>query len=53
MSASLSITGTGPTARNPIATALADGAFRKRVVRAKAGKGSYSRKPKHRAAQGW
>lgn len=41
------------TARNPIATALANSAFRNRVVRAKAGKGSYTRKDKHKGAQGW
>lgn len=53
MAAALTVTGTAPAARNPIAGALANGAFRKRVVRAKAGKGSYSRKPKHKGVRGW
>jgi stalled ribosome alternative rescue factor ArfA len=53
MAASLTITGKAPAARNGIAAALATPAFRKRVVRAKAGKGSYTRKAKHKASQGW
>lgn len=35
--------------RNPMAGALASGAFQGRVVRARKGKGSYSRKAKHSA----
>lgn len=38
-----------PATRNPMAGALASGAFQGRVVRARKGKGSYSRKDKHAA----
>ncbi len=36
--------------RNPMAAALANGANRHRVVRARKGKGSFSRREKHRGA---
>lgn len=35
--------------RNPMAGVLAHGAFQKRIVRARKGKGSYNRKAKHSA----
>tara|TARA_B100000378_G_scaffold271342_1_gene261735 strand:+ start:584 stop:808 length:225 start_codon:yes stop_codon:yes gene_type:complete len=38
-----------PATRNPMAGALAHGAFRRQVVRPGKGKGSYSRKGKHAA----
>lgn len=50
--ANLKIVGTAPAARNPIAGALAHGAFRPRAVKAKKGRGSYSRKGKN-ANSGW
>lgn len=39
--------------RNPMAGLLAHGSNRPQVVRAKKGKGSFSRKDKHKAAHGW
>jgi len=41
------VTGKAPARRNAMAGSLANGAFRHQVVRARKGKGSYSRKPKH------
>jgi len=38
-----------PATRNPMAGALAHGAFQRQIVRARKGKGSYSRKDKHTA----
>ena len=38
---------TAPATRNPMAGALAHGAFRRQIVRARKGKGSYNRKAKH------
>jgi stalled ribosome alternative rescue factor ArfA len=43
------VTGKAPARRNAMAGSLANGAFRHQVVRARKGKGSYSRKPKHNA----
>lgn len=37
------------TQRNGIAAALSNACFRKQVIKAKRGKGSYTRKPKHAA----
>ena len=38
-----------PATRNPMAGSLSGGQFQRRVVRARKGKGSYSRKGKHAA----
>lgn len=38
--------------RNPMARRLADTLFRTRRVKPKKGKGSYSRRPKHKASDG-
>lgn len=38
--------------RNPIARCLADGLFRQRRTKPKKGKGSFSRRPKHKALGG-
>lgn len=35
--------------RNPMAAALAHGTSRQQVVRSKKGRGSFTRKPKHRS----
>lgn len=43
------VTGKAPARRNAMAGSLAHGAFRHQVVRARKGKGSYSRKGKHAA----
>lgn len=42
--ASFKIVGKVATPRNPIASALANGSFRARAVKAKKGRGSYNRK---------
>lgn len=47
MSTIATVTIAAPTPRNASAAALANACFRKRVVKAKRGKGSYSRKPKY------
>ncbi|MBO0738557.1 MAG: ribosome alternative rescue factor ArfA [Alphaproteobacteria bacterium] len=39
-----------PVKRNPVARALRDPAFRRRVVRARKGRGSYTRKGKEKTA---
>lgn len=40
---------TAPATRNPMAGALAHGAFRRQIVRPRKGKGAYNRKAKHSA----
>lgn len=46
------ISASAPKSRNMVAAGLHAGQYRKQIVRPKAGKGSYSRKPKHGKA-GW
>ena len=49
--ADLKITGKAPAGRNAVAAALANGAFRARVVKAKKGRGSYNRKEARKQAR--
>lgn len=39
-----------PAKRNAIASTLSQACFRKRIVKAKVGPGSYARRPKHPSA---
>ena len=48
--AQIKIEGKAPAKRNGIAASLAQAAFRPRAVKAKKGRGSYSRKAKHASA---
>lgn len=49
--ASHKIVGNAPAARNGIAAALADSAFRARIIKAKKGRGSYCRKEARKQAR--
>jgi stalled ribosome alternative rescue factor ArfA len=40
-----------PAKRNAIASTLSQACFRKRIVKAKIGPGSYARRPKHPACE--
>jgi len=44
---------TSVATRNPMAGALACGAFKPRIVRAKTGNRAYTRKDKHKSRRDW